>query len=91
VLTAERQRVLTVPLQAVVLRTGPDGKDVTGVFQPKDGKAVFVSAKAGIIGGLDMEIEGVTEGTPIIVGPFQVLRDLTDGAPIRTASGGQTR
>jgi HlyD family secretion protein len=91
VLTAERQRVLTVPLQAVVLRSGPDGKDRTGVFQPKDGKAAFLPVKAGIIGGLDMEIEGVSEGTPIIVGPFQVLRDLTDGAPIRTASAGQTR
>jgi HlyD family secretion protein len=91
VLTAERQRVLTVPLQAVVLRSGPDGKDRTGVFQPKDGKAVFVPAKTGIIGGLDIELEGVAEGTPIVVGPFQVLRDLTDGAPIRTASGGQTR
>jgi len=91
VLTAERQRVLTVPLQAVVLRAGPDGKDRTGVFQPKDGKAVFVPVKAGIIGGLDMEIEGVSEGTSIVVGPFQVLRDLTDGAPIRAASAGQGR
>ena len=91
VLTAERQRVLTVPLQAVVLRAGPDGKDRTGVFPPKDGKAVFVPVKAGIIGGLDMEIEGVSEGTSIVVGPFQVLRDLTDGAPIRAASAGQGR
>jgi HlyD family secretion protein len=91
VLTAERQRVLTVPLQAVVLRTGPDGKDRTGVFQPRDGTAAFVPAKTGIIGGLDIEIDGVADGTPVIVGPFQVLRDLTDGAPIRAASGGQTR
>ncbi len=91
VLTAERQRVLTVPLQAVVLRTGPDGKDRTGVFQPRDGTAAFVPAKTGIIGGLDIEINGVADGTPVIVGPFQVLRDLTDGAPIRAASGGQTR
>ena len=91
VLTAERQGVLTVPLQAVVLRAGPEGPDRTGVFQAKDGKAVFVPAKAGIIGGLDIEIGGVAEGTPIIVGPFQVLRDLVDGASIRAASGGQTR
>jgi HlyD family secretion protein len=91
VLTAEHQRVLTVPLQAVVLRAGPDGKDRAGVFQPRDGKAVFLPAKTGIIGGLDIELEGVAEGTPIVVGPFQVLRDLTDGAPIRTAIGGQTR
>jgi len=89
VLTAERTGVLTVPLQSVVLRPGPDGKERAGVFQAKDGKAVFVPAKTGIIGGLDIEIEGVADGTPVIVGPFQVLRDLVDGAPIKTVSGGQ--
>jgi HlyD family secretion protein len=91
VLTAERKGALTVPLQAVVLRAGPDGTDLTGVFQPKDGKAAFLPVKAGIIGGLDMQIEGLSEGTPVIVGPFQVLRDLADGSPIRTASAGQVR
>jgi HlyD family secretion protein len=89
VLTAERQRVLTVPLQAVVLRAGPDGKERTGVFEVRAGKAVFVPVKTGIIGGLDIEIEGVAEGTRIVVGPFQVLRELNDGAAIRTASGTQ--
>jgi len=87
VLTAERQRVLTVPLQAVVLRAGRDGKERTGVFETRDGKAVFVPVKTGIIGGLDIEVEGVAEGTSIVVGPFQVLRELNDGAAVRPASG----
>ncbi len=88
VLTAERNNVLTVPLQSVVLRPGPDGKERTGVFALKDGKAVFVPVKTGIIGGLDIEVEGVAAGTDVVVGPFQVLRELKDGAAVRTGSAG---
>jgi HlyD family secretion protein len=87
VLTAERQRVLTVPLQAVVLRAGTEGTERTGVFEIRGGNAVFVPVKTGIIGGLDIEVEGVADGTPIVVGPFQVLRELNDGAAIRPVSG----
>lgn len=87
VLTAERRNVLTVPLQAVMLRPGADGKDRTGVFVVRDGKAVFAPVKAGIIGGLDIEIDGLSEGSSIVVGPFQVLRDLKDGAAVRPAAG----
>ena len=87
VLTAERRNVLTVPLQAVALRVGSDGKERTGVFEARGGKAVFVPVKAGIIGGLEIEVEGAAEGTPIVVGPFQVLRELNDGSAIRAASG----
>ena len=41
----------------------------------------------GIIGGLDIEVEGVAEGTAIVVGPFQVLRELGDGSAIRAVTG----
>lgn len=85
ILAAERRGVQTVPLQAVVLRAGPGGTDRTGVFTVKDGRAVFVPVRTGIIGGLDIEIEGAPRGTPVIVGPFQALRDLADGAPVRVA------
>jgi HlyD family secretion protein len=89
VLTAERQRVLTVPLQAVVLRAGAGGKERTGVFEARNARATFVPVKTGIIGGLDIEVEGVADGTSIVVGPFQVLRELADRALIRAASGTQ--
>jgi HlyD family secretion protein len=84
VLAAERQKVLTVPLQAVVLRPGRDGKEQSGVFTLRDGQARFVPVTTGIIGGLDIEVAGVEEKTPVVVGPFQVLRDLQDGTPVRT-------
>jgi hypothetical protein len=37
----------------------------------------------GIIGGLDVEITGVDQGTPIVIGPFQALREIEDGASVR--------
>ena len=83
VLTAERQNVLVVPLQAVVVRPDKDGKDCTGVFVA-DGRSVrFQAVTAGLIGGLDIEVSGVSEGTAIVTGPFQALRDLKDGQAVR--------
>ena len=46
-------------------------------------RARFTPVKTGIIGGLQIEIEGVAEGTEIVSGSIQALRDLQDGAPIR--------
>jgi HlyD family secretion protein len=83
ILVAERTNVLTVPLQAVVQRPGPDGTQQVGVFVVEDGVASFTPAKPGIIGGLSVEIEGVAEGATIVSGPFQVLRELQSGATVR--------
>jgi len=90
ILTGERRDVLTVPLQAVVLRgqgdaaTGGAGEPQRGVFVVDADTARFTPVTTGIIGGLDMEVDGVAEGTPIVVGPYQVLRELQDGTTIRT-------
>ena len=85
ILTAERQNVLVVPLQAVVVRPGPDGKDRTGVFVAGGETVRFQSVTTGLIGGLDIEVSGVAEGSPIVTGPFQALRDLQDGQAVRAA------
>lgn len=83
VLTDVRRGALVAPLQAVVLRPDPSGgADRTGVFVVRDGRAVFTTVKTGIIGGLDIEIEGVDAGTAIVTGPFQALRTLGDGAVV---------
>jgi HlyD family secretion protein len=83
VLTAERQNVLVVPLQAVVMRPGQDGRERTGVFVT-EGRAVrFQPVTTGLIGGLDIEVSGVNEGTAVVTGPFQALRDLKDGQAVR--------
>jgi HlyD family secretion protein len=78
VLVAERSNVLTVPLQAVVQRG-----DATGVFVVQNEVATFTPVTTGIIGGLSIEVEGVAEGTTLVSGPFQALRELQNGARVR--------
>ena len=79
----ERRNVVVVPLQAVVERTTPEGTRQSGVFVVRGETAAFVPLSGtGIIGGLEIEVDGVAEGTRIVAGPIQTLRDLRDGARI---------
>lgn len=78
ILVASRQNVLAVPLQAVVQR---DGR--SGVFVVRNGRAVFTPVTTGLIGGLTIEVDGLAEGTTIVAGPFQTLRDLPDNSAVR--------
>jgi HlyD family secretion protein len=85
ILVGEAQDALAVPLQAVVLR-GEPGRERTGVFTVDEGVARFVPVEAGMIGGLEIEVKsGLEEGREIAVGPWQSLKDLQDGAPVRSA------
>lgn len=80
ILTDQRANAVVVPLQAVVIRAAAGTEtDATGVFAVRDGVATFVPVKTGIIGGLLIEVAGVEPGTPVVSGPFQVLRTLKDG------------
>jgi HlyD family secretion protein len=85
ILVGEAKGALAVPLQAVVLR-GEAGKERAGVFAV-DGKAArFVPVETGMIGGLEIEVtKGLEEGREIVAGPWQSLKDMQDGAAIRTA------
>jgi HlyD family secretion protein len=81
ILVAERTQVLAAPLQAVVQREGR-----SGVFVVREGRAVFSPVTTGIIGGLTIEVDGVPEGATIVTGPFQLLRELADGARVTDPS-----
>lgn len=83
IVTEERRDVLTVPLQAVVLRVDDNGVEQRGVFVVEGDLVRFALVETGIIGGIEIEISGVEENTEVVVGPFQALRALDDGAPIR--------
>ena len=78
IVAADKRNILVVPLQSVAVR---DGKP--GVFAIAGDLVRFTPVTTGIIGGLQIEIEGVPEGTEIVSGSIQVLRDLQDGGPIR--------
>jgi len=85
ILVGEAQGALAVPLQAVVLR-GEPGKERPGVFAVDGKTARFSPVETGMIGGLEIEVrKGLEEGREIVAGPWQSLKDLQDGAAIRTA------
>lgn len=88
VLTSEKNAVLTVPLQAVVLRSDPEsGSERAGVFTLQGDTVRFLPVQTGIIDGLEIEVEGVSEGLSVITGPFQALRELREGDRVERASG----
>ena len=84
ILAAEKSGVLVAPLQAVVNRDVA-GREETGVFQVRDGKAVFTKVTLGLISGLDAEISGLTEGAEIVLGPLGTLRAMKEGEVLRGA------
>ena len=62
-------------------------RDVEGVFiVGKDNKVAFRPVKVGIAGEKYFEVVGgVNEGETIVAGTYQAIKDLKDGALIRTA------
>jgi len=82
ILAQEEENATVVPLQAVVLRKVGDAER-SGVYVVQDGRARFTAVATGIIGGLDVAISGLAEGTEIVAGPFQALREMKDGAAVR--------
>lgn len=84
ILAAEKTGVIAAPLQAVVNRE-VGGREETGVFLVRDGRAVFTKVTLGLISGLDAEIEGVSDGAEIVLGPLATLRALKDGDLVRVA------
>lgn len=73
-----------------VARTGEDG--VEGVFVVEGGVARFRPVEVGIAGDSYFEVvRGLEEGTRIVSGTFQAIRELSDGDQIRDESGEDDR
>ena len=62
-------------------------RDVEGVFiVGKDNKVTFRPVKVGIAGDKYFEVvSGLKEGETIVGGTYQAIRELKDGAAVRTA------
>jgi HlyD family secretion protein len=61
-------------------------RDVEGVYVVRDGKVEFRPVKVGITGQNHFEVvDGLVEGEEIVVGPFQAIRRLRDGAAVKVA------
>jgi len=100
ILTGFREKALVVPIQALVIRdeeAPPVGaaaagnpshsgrrRDQEGVYVLKDGKALFLPIKTGLLGELSLEVvEGLAGGEAVITGPFRALRSLKPGDRVK--------
>ncbi|MDO8837259.1 MAG: HlyD family efflux transporter periplasmic adaptor subunit, partial [Vicinamibacterales bacterium] len=71
-------------VQVAALKPGQARKETEGVFVIKDGKSAFAPVKMGIAGEKYFEVlSGVTVGDEVITGPFNSVRDLKDGSPVK--------
>jgi HlyD family secretion protein len=68
-------------------------KDVEGVFVVgKDNKVTFREVKVGIAGDKYFEVlSGVTDGDKIVGGTYQAIRELKDGALVRSSKTNDTK
>jgi HlyD family secretion protein len=77
---------------------GQQAREIEGVFVVREGIAHFTEVEVGITGQEYFEIlSGVQPGDTVVAGPYQRIRELTDGDPVKataapstsaTASGG---
>src|SRR5207245_1129860 len=66
--------------------TGTKKKETEGVFVVQNGKATFRPVKVGIAGDEYFEVlEGLRQDETIVAGPYQAIRDLHDGAAVKTS------
>jgi len=98
IVTDTRKQALAIPIIALTVRentpvtpetrrdTSQTGKkkDTEGVFVVLNGKATFRPVQVGIAGDEYFEVlGGVKEGEQIVGGPYQAIRDLKEGSPVR--------
>lgn len=90
IVTATREKVPTIPIQSLVVRQVADDaaesgvREREGVFVVRDGEAHFVPVRVGIAGDRFFEVvSGLEEGDRVVSGPYQALRDLSDGTSVK--------
>lgn len=89
--TGTKAQVLSVPMQALVIREKEGGrpkpgekpKDEEGVFLIETGKVKFAPISTGMTGEVEIEVvSGLKGGEEIVTGPFRTLRELKDGQAV---------
>ena len=74
--------VLAAP--AIAQTASGQRDEVEGVFVVRQGRAQFVPIETGIAGERYFEaLSGLNEGDFVITGPFNVVRNLSDGDPVQ--------
>ena len=69
---------------AAELKPGQTRKETEGVFVFRSGRAEFVPIKVGIAGDKYFEVlSGLKEGDQVITGPYNSVRGMADGDPVK--------
>jgi len=73
------------------LKPGQTRKETEGVFVLKEGRAEFVPIKVGIAGDRYFEVlSGLKDGDQVITGPYNSVRSMADGDPVKVDSKAAT-
>ena len=68
------------------LKPGQTRKETEGAFVVRDGQVAFVPVKMGIAGDRYFEVlEGLKPGDQVVTGPYNSVRGMADGDPVRVA------
>lgn len=85
-------RTVGAPVAAAEVPPGHRREELEGVFAVRQGRAEFVPVKTGIAGDRYFEaLSGLSEGDTVIVGPFNVVRTLQHGDPVRVSTNAPRR
>lgn len=78
------------PAASALAADAADGpQDVEGVFTVRDGKAHFTPVEIGIAGKEHFEVlSGLVAGDSVVAGPYEAIRRLDDGTPVRIIPSG---
>jgi HlyD family secretion protein len=80
----EKRRAADAAPAPLELEPGHSRKETEGVFVIRDGRATFLPVKLGIAGDRYFEVlSGLKPGDQVITGPYNNVRGMTDGDPVR--------
>jgi len=66
------------------LKPGQTRKETEGAFVVRDGRVAFVPIKMGVAGDRYFEVlEGLEPGDQVVTGPYNSVRGMADGDPVR--------
>jgi HlyD family secretion protein len=79
-----RRPGITPPVAAAELEPGQTRKETEGVFVVRNGVAEFVPIEMGIAGDIYFEvISGLKPGDEVITGPYNSVRNMTEGTAVQ--------
>ena len=88
----QERRNPTEPMPAVELQPGQSRKETEGVFVLRNNTADFMPIKIGIAGDRYFEVlSGLEIGEQVITGPYNSVRGMADGDPVKVQPPAGTR